>query len=157
VINRYPGKCACGSWVETGQGVAFRAGEGWSVRCSICEARPAAPEREMNGCIYWPSGEGYTECSIEYEDAVNAKNDAQAALDEVGGFGASLERAPLADGYSDRYEAYCRADAKVQQMLGEGGHLGERVRFDQPDPLCALLGGGHITVAPGGAVGIAEA
>lgn len=157
MINRYPGQCACGTFVEAGEGSAFKAGARWSVRCAACEVRPATPERAMNGCIYWPNGEGYTECSTEYEDAVNTQQDAQAALDEVGGFGASLERAPLPEGYSDRYEAYCRADAKVQQMLGEGGHLGERVRFDKPDPMCALLGGGRITVAPGGAVSIAEA
>lgn len=156
MINRYPGQCTCGAYVEAGEGTAVRAGERWSVRCGRCEDQPLAPAREMVGCVYWPNGEGYTECSAEYEEAINDQQDAQAALDEMGGFGASLERGPKEDGYNERYEAYCRADAKVQQMLGAGGHLGERIRYDKPDPFSALLGGGRITIAPGGAVGIAE-
>lgn len=62
--------------------------------------------------IYWPNGEGYTECTTAYRKAVERH-----------------ERDP------NDYE-FAR--------LMEEGHMGERVRYDKPDALSALLGGSSV-------------
>lgn len=59
MTNKYPGTCACGVYVEPGQGSAFKSGGGrWGVRCQSCgggtasalptqaaSAAPASPAR----------------------------------------------------------------------------------------------------------------
>lgn len=157
--NKFPGRCKCGVFVEAGEGSLAKKANRWVVKCADCQAPVShAPEREMFGTIYWPNGMGETPCSEEYEDANLELIAAREALDDLGGFGASNDRSFRApDGYAEAYERYCRASARCDQLQGEGGHLGKPIRYDAPDAMCALLGGGHITVAPGGAVAIRQA
>lgn len=154
--NRYPGLCACGGWVESNEGVTFKEAGKWLVRCDYCTRQAAAPEREMLGSIYWPNGAGETLCTVEYEDAVGAARDAREAV-------AAYERdsydAQEPDSRAERNRlehAVYTAENKVAELQLAGGHLGERITYDAPDPLTALLGGGRITIRPGGEVGIAE-
>ncbi len=97
-------------------------------------------ERELVGCIEWPNGMGLTPCTAEYEEAVHTAQDARDAWDEV----RDDRRHP---DHAARYEAMCRADAVVTRLQAEGGHMGEPVRFDRPDPIIAFMGGGQISAA----------
>lgn len=63
-------------------------------------------------CIFdWPNGEGYTECSQEYYDAMMAKEAIKP--DDVSSDSLSPED----------YEAWNRLDNRLNEMLAQGGHL----------------------------------
>lgn len=155
MINRYPGTCACGAFVDKGEGETFKADGRWLVRCTPCQERPAPPEREMLGSIYWPNGMGETICTIEYEEAVSAARDAREAFerhDATCDYQDAGERAE-----ANRLEnAMYAAENKVAELQAEGGHLGERITYDAPDPMTALLAGGSITIAPGGGMRVVQ-
>lgn len=150
--NRYPGKCACGTWVSTGEGTTFKSATKWEVRCSFCDAQATAPKREMFGTIYWPNGLGETECTEEYQDAVNGARDARQAVEEFDGN-------PRDDDDRKRLNnlehAAFAAENKVATLQIAGGHVGEIIRYDEPDPMTALLGGGRVNILPGGGMRVA--
>lgn len=157
MINRYPGKCACGTWVDAEEGVAFKADGKWAVRCSYCEEHPpeAAPKREMLGAVMWPNGLGFTECTLEYEDAVNAARDAREAVQT---FEETYD--PRDPDERQKFNDLDHAAYKAENALGmlqlEGGHLGERITYDKPDPWSALLAGGKVNITPGGGMTVAQ-
>lgn len=132
--NKFPGECKCGSQVAAGTGTCSKVRGRWVVACAPCSA--PQPERELLGAIYWPNGMGYTECTLEYEEAHSNLLDARDAYE--------------ADETPANYEAWNRATDALAQLQFAGGHTGKRVTYDKPDTLHALLGGGRISVAPGG-------
>lgn len=155
MINRYPGACACGTWVEAQDGAAFKAGAKWAVRCSYCEAQATAPKREMLGAVFWPNGMGETQCTLDYEEAVNAARDARREFQD---FEQSYD--PHDPEERQRYNALDHAayaaENKVAQLQMEGGHMGERITYDKPDVMTALLAGGSVNIAPGGGMRVAQ-
>jgi hypothetical protein len=155
MANRYPGICACGTYVQSGEGVAIRDGAKWTVQCEFCRRQASAPEREMLGVIYWPNGMGQTLCSLEYEEAISAVERMREARAD---FEFNMDK----DKPEDRAEfnrldhVVYTAENIVNNMLADGGHLGERITFDEPDAMTALLGGGKVNIAPGGVVSVAK-
>lgn len=154
--NRYPGTCDCGTWVDAGEGEAIKVGSKWTVECAACGVRAKPPEREMRGTIYWPNGMGHTECTIEYEEAVFESQMARRALED---YERDSYDAQEPDSRTERnrleHAAYA-AENKVGELQAEGGHLGERVKYEQADPMAALLGGGFVNVVPGGGMRVAD-
>jgi hypothetical protein len=139
--NKFPGRCKCGCEVPAYAGsLAKKAGK-WVVTCASCSGA-VAPVRDMIGMIWWPNGMGYTECSAEYQDAVQAELDARQDYE--------------ANETPEAYEALNHAMAAVMRLQAEGGHMGERVQYDKPDVMAALLGGGRVAVRPGGSMQIVQ-
>lgn len=128
VANKYPGKCSCGATVPALAGTLAKARGKWIITCENC-ARPMRPDHEMVGVIFWPNGEGETECTEEYQRAYDKFEDAQARYAET--------ESP------EDYEAVCCADSERAQ-LQVAGHLGRTTRYDKPDAFHALLGGGRV-------------
>ncbi len=159
--NRFPGTCTCGTWVEAQTGQVFKAGAGWQVQCLSCAERPgqstqSLPEaREMLGTIYWPNGLGETICTIEYEEAVNASRDARAAVEDAEEF-FDLKVPESAAHFRRLEQAAYEAENKVAQLQAEGGHMGERITYDAPNVMTALLAGGKVTIAPGGGMQVKQ-
>jgi hypothetical protein len=85
----------------------------------------------MVGAVYWPNGLGYTECSEEYELTMTAILNTEPETEE-----------------------HYAAQHRVDQLQGACVHLDERITFDKPDVLLALVGGGGTRVAPGGNLAI---
>jgi len=137
--NKYPGLCKCGADVAALAGEVFKANGKWHVRCVDC-APQTAPAREMIGAIYWPNGMGYTECSEEYEAASHVLQDAQRDYEDARDEGVET---------SELYDAYHRASDALAVLQMAGGHMGARIRFDKPDVMSALLGGGSVVMKNG--------
>ena len=132
--NKFPGRCKCGLEVPAYAGLLAKKSGKWVVSCASCTGTVApTPTREMLGTLFWPNGEGETECTLEYEALSDRVRDLQQQVDE---------------NPEDHvaYNDYCQAsnDLAVLQM---NGHLGEPVRYAKPDVMTALLGGGRVTAS----------
>lgn len=139
MINKYAGDCKCGAKVAAGAGTVTKTGGKWQVVCAECgQTAKAEPELAHDDAIYWPNGLGYTCCSAAYASAHDDLLAARRDYEDAGGEDTTDAAA---------YERYHRASHRVDQMLGAGGHLGERVETPY-DPMMALLGGGTIGVSP---------
>jgi hypothetical protein len=116
--------------------------------------KKASPAREMLGVIYWPNGMGETQCTSEYEEAVSSALNARRAADEYESTCNFSDRAMVTEFSRLDHAAYA-AQGKVDQLILDCGHIGERIRYDDADPMTALLGGGTINIMPGGGMKVA--